>query len=69
MQQEHTIDCVFFKSIDTSPVSPSFFCIVFASLFVFFKKTTLFVCVCSKKYVHIHKKLLGAHQQRLRNKN
>lgn len=66
MQQEHTIDCVFFKSIDTSPVSPSF---LFASFLFFFLKTTLFVCVCSKKYVHIHKKLLGAHQQRLRNKN
>lgn len=33
MQQEHTIDCVFFKSIGTSPVSPSFFCIVFASFY------------------------------------
>lgn len=35
----------FFKSIGTSPVSPSFFCIVFASLFVFFKND--FVCYVS----------------------
>lgn len=59
----------FFKSIGTSPVSPSFFCIVFASLFVFFKKRLCLLRVCCKKYVHIHKKLLGAHQQRLHNKN
>lgn len=41
MQQEHTIDCVFFKSIDTSPVSPSF---LFASFLFFFKND--FVCLC-----------------------
>lgn len=54
MQQEHTIDCVFFKSIDTYPVSPSFFCIVFASLFVFFKKRLcLFVSVPRNMFIFI----------------
>lgn len=54
MQQEHTIDCVFFKSMDTSPVSPSFFCIVFASLFVFLKKRLcLFVSVPRNMFIFI----------------